>query len=109
MDGDKRGMGLSDYNGEMRKGGRGGGGGVVFRSPGSKEVGPPETGPYYDKVACHSLFFFLLIFSNFKFGALYSLILSSFKFLYFKYLPSTLHLCPICQILYLALSALLSL
>lgn len=49
MDGDKRGMGLSDYNGEMRKGGRGGGG-VVFRSPGSKEVGPAETGPYYDKV-----------------------------------------------------------
>ncbi|XP_046709495.1 trinucleotide repeat-containing gene 6B protein isoform X2 [Silurus meridionalis] len=47
MDGDKRGMGLSDYNGEMRKGGRGGGGGVVFRSPGSKEVGPAE--PYYDK------------------------------------------------------------
>lgn len=51
IDGDKRGMGLSDYNGEMRKGGRGGGGGVVFRSPGSKEVGPAETGPYYDKVA----------------------------------------------------------
>ncbi|XP_062859215.1 trinucleotide repeat-containing gene 6B protein [Trichomycterus rosablanca] len=49
MDGDKRGMGLSDYNGEMRKGGRGGAGGVVFRSPGSKEVGPGETGPYYDK------------------------------------------------------------
>ncbi|XP_035389130.1 trinucleotide repeat-containing gene 6B protein isoform X1 [Electrophorus electricus] len=49
MDGDKRGMGLSDYNGEMRKGARGGGGGVVFRSPGSKEVGPGEPGPYYDK------------------------------------------------------------
>lgn len=52
MDGDKRGMGLSDYNGEMRKGGRGGGG-VVFRSPGSKEVGPAETGPYYDKMGGH--------------------------------------------------------
>uniref|UniRef100_A0A4W4FDH4 Trinucleotide repeat containing adaptor 6Ba n=1 Tax=Electrophorus electricus TaxID=8005 RepID=A0A4W4FDH4_ELEEL len=54
MDGDKRGMGLSDYNGEMRKGARGGGGGVVFRSPGSKEVGPGEPGPYYDK-ACQLL------------------------------------------------------
>ncbi|XP_017338891.1 trinucleotide repeat-containing gene 6B protein isoform X3 [Ictalurus punctatus] len=52
MDGDKRGMSLSDYNGEMRKGGRGGGG-VVFRSPGSKEVGPAETGPYYDKMGGH--------------------------------------------------------
>ncbi|XP_076856462.1 trinucleotide repeat-containing gene 6B protein isoform X2 [Brachyhypopomus gauderio] len=52
MDGDKRGMGLSDYNGEMRKGGRGGGGGV-FRSPGSKEAGPGEPGPYYDKMGGH--------------------------------------------------------
>lgn len=43
-------MGLGDYNGEMRKGGRGGGGSVVFRSPGSKEVVPGEPGPYYDKV-----------------------------------------------------------
>lgn len=54
-------MGLSDYNGEMRKGGRGGGGGVVFRSPGSKEVGPAETGPYYDKVTCHYFFRNLLL------------------------------------------------
>lgn len=58
IDGDKRGMGLSDYNGEMRKGGRGGG--VVFRSPGSKEVGPAETGPYYDKVTCPNLSLFFL-------------------------------------------------
>ncbi|XP_036416334.1 trinucleotide repeat-containing gene 6B protein isoform X3 [Colossoma macropomum] len=49
VDADKRGVSLNDYNGEMRKGGRGGGGGVVFRSPGSKEVGPGEPGPYYDK------------------------------------------------------------
>ncbi|XP_049320435.1 trinucleotide repeat-containing gene 6B protein isoform X4 [Astyanax mexicanus] len=49
MDGDKRGVGLSDYNGDMRKGGRGGPGGVVFRSSSSKEVGPGEPGPYYDK------------------------------------------------------------
>ncbi|XP_066521852.1 trinucleotide repeat-containing gene 6B protein isoform X2 [Hoplias malabaricus] len=50
LDGDKRGVGLSDYNGEMRKGGRGGGGSVVFRTPGSKDVGPGEPGPYYDKI-----------------------------------------------------------
>lgn len=53
LEGDKRGMSLSDYNGEIRKGGRGGvggGGGAVFRSPSSKEVGPGEPGPYYDKV-----------------------------------------------------------
>ncbi|KAM9462007.1 trinucleotide repeat-containing gene 6B protein isoform 2-T2 [Clarias gariepinus] len=48
IDGDKRAIGLNDYNGEMRKGGRAAGG-VVFRSPGSKETGPAETGPYYDK------------------------------------------------------------
>ncbi|TRZ02245.1 hypothetical protein DNTS_034023 [Danionella cerebrum] len=53
MEGDKRGMGLNEYNGEMRKGGRGGG--AVFRSPGSKEVGGCEPGPYYDK-ACGQLF-----------------------------------------------------
>ncbi|XP_063045768.1 trinucleotide repeat-containing gene 6B protein-like [Engraulis encrasicolus] len=51
MDGDKRGM--SDYNGEMRKG-RGGGG--VFRTPGSKEVGAGEAGPYYDKMGGHGVF-----------------------------------------------------
>ncbi|KAI4904321.1 hypothetical protein NFI96_015182, partial [Prochilodus magdalenae] len=55
VDADKRGVGLSDYNGEMRKGGRGGGGGgsVVFRSPNSKEVVPGEPGPYYDKIGGH--------------------------------------------------------
>jgi len=50
MEGEKRGIGLNEYNGEMRKGGRGGAVGVVFRSPGSKEVGACEPGPYYDKV-----------------------------------------------------------
>ncbi|XP_070982120.1 trinucleotide repeat-containing gene 6B protein-like isoform X4 [Oncorhynchus clarkii lewisi] len=51
MEGEKRGMGLNDYNGEMRKGGqRGvGGGGMVYRSPGSKEIGPGDPGPCYDK------------------------------------------------------------
>jgi hypothetical protein len=52
MEGEKRGMGLNDYNGEMRKGGQRamGGGGMVYRSPGSKEMGPGDPGPYYDKV-----------------------------------------------------------
>ncbi|XP_055031103.2 trinucleotide repeat-containing gene 6B protein [Misgurnus anguillicaudatus] len=49
MEGEKRGMGLNEYNGEMRKVGRGGGAGGVFRSPGSKEVGACDPGPYYDK------------------------------------------------------------
>ncbi|KAM9462009.1 trinucleotide repeat-containing gene 6B protein isoform 4-T4 [Clarias gariepinus] len=53
IDGDKRAIGLNDYNGEMRKGGRAAGG-VVFRSPGSKETGPAETGPYYDKMGGHT-------------------------------------------------------
>lgn len=50
MEGEKRGMGLNEYNGDMRKAGRGGGAGAVFRPPGSKEVGACEPGPYYDKV-----------------------------------------------------------
>uniref|UniRef100_A0AAZ3P1K5 Argonaute hook domain-containing protein n=1 Tax=Oncorhynchus tshawytscha TaxID=74940 RepID=A0AAZ3P1K5_ONCTS len=52
MEGEKRGMVLNDYNGEMRKGGQRamGGGGMVYRSPGSKEMGPGDPGPYYDKV-----------------------------------------------------------
>ncbi|KAG7491512.1 hypothetical protein MATL_G00004580 [Megalops atlanticus] len=56
LEGDKRGMNLSDYNGEIRKGGRGGGGGAVFRSPSSKDVGPGEPGPYYDKTGGHGVF-----------------------------------------------------
>ena len=44
LDGDRRGM--SDYNGEMRRGGRGGAGG--YRMPSSKE--PGDMGPYGDKV-----------------------------------------------------------
>lgn len=46
MDTDKRGM--SDYNGEMRRGGRGGGGG--YRMPISKDMGPVDMGPYGEKV-----------------------------------------------------------
>ncbi|KAM3859732.1 trinucleotide repeat-containing gene 6B protein [Diretmus argenteus] len=49
VDGEKRGLGMSDYNGEMRKAGRGGG--IVYRSPGSKEAGPGDAGSYYDKAS----------------------------------------------------------
>lgn len=48
MEGDKR--GISDYNGELRRGGRGGGG---YRIPGSKEMGPVDMGPYGEKVEMH--------------------------------------------------------
>ncbi|MBN3305932.1 TNR6B protein, partial [Amia calva] len=51
LEGEKRGMNLSDFNGEMRKGGR-----APFRSPSSKEVGSGEAGPYYDKPGSHSVF-----------------------------------------------------
>lgn len=47
METDKRGM--SDYNGEMRRGGRGGGG---YRMPISKDMGPVDMGPYGEKVRC---------------------------------------------------------
>ncbi|KAK6328341.1 hypothetical protein J4Q44_G00003190 [Coregonus suidteri] len=58
MEGEMRGMGLNDYNGEMRKGGQrgvGGGGGMLYRSPGSKEMGPGDPGPCYDKGG-HNMF-----------------------------------------------------
>lgn len=45
MDGDKR--GITDYNGEMRRGGRGGGG---YRMPSSKDMGPVDMGLYGEKV-----------------------------------------------------------
>lgn len=50
MDSEKRGMmGMMDYNGDMRKGGRGAGG-MAYRSPGSKEAALGDIGSYYDKV-----------------------------------------------------------
>lgn len=54
MDVEKRCMGLNDYNGDMRKGGRGGGGNA-YRPPVSKEAAPGDAGSYYDKVMprCH--------------------------------------------------------
>ncbi|XP_034566838.1 trinucleotide repeat-containing gene 6B protein-like [Notolabrus celidotus] len=51
MDGDKRGM--SDYNGEMRRGGRSGGG---YRMPSSKDMGPVDMGPYSEKMSGHGVF-----------------------------------------------------
>lgn len=56
MDGEKRGMGMNDYNGEMRKGGRGGG--MAYRSPGSKDAGPGDPGSCYDKVQKEKPLFF---------------------------------------------------
>lgn len=40
---------MTDYNGEMRRGGRGGGGG--YRMPSSKDMGPADMGPYGEKVS----------------------------------------------------------
>lgn len=53
MEAEKRGMGMNDYNGDMRKGGRGGGVGMAYRPPGSKEAAPGDAGSYYDKVTSH--------------------------------------------------------
>lgn len=49
MDVEKRGLGINDYNGDMRKGGRVGGG-MPYRPPVSKEAAPGDAGSYYDKV-----------------------------------------------------------
>lgn len=49
---EKRGMGMNDYNGDMRKGGRGAVG-MTYRTPGSKEAAPGDTASYYDKVTPH--------------------------------------------------------
>ncbi|KAJ3608353.1 hypothetical protein NHX12_025401 [Muraenolepis orangiensis] len=47
MEAEKRAMGMSDYNGDLRKGVRGGA--MPYRSPGPKEAGPVDPGSYYDK------------------------------------------------------------
>ncbi|XP_038156931.1 trinucleotide repeat-containing gene 6B protein isoform X3 [Cyprinodon tularosa] len=51
MEAEKRGIGLNDFNGDMRKGGRGGGpsGGGIYRPPGSKDPAQLDAGSYYDK------------------------------------------------------------
>ena len=51
-------MNLNDYNGDLRKGSRtgAGGGGLTYRSPNSKDVGPVEPGPYCDKVVKNASF-----------------------------------------------------
>lgn len=48
MDADKRSMGISDYSGDIRKGGRGGP--MSYRPAVSKEAAPGDSGSYYDKV-----------------------------------------------------------
>ncbi|XP_034045510.1 trinucleotide repeat-containing gene 6B protein-like isoform X2 [Thalassophryne amazonica] len=50
MEGEKR--GLNDYNGDMRRAGKGG----VYRMPGSKEMGPVDMGSYGEKMSGHGLF-----------------------------------------------------
>lgn len=47
MDAEKRSMGLSDYSGDIRKGGRGA---MSYRPAVSKEAAPGDSGSYYDKV-----------------------------------------------------------
>lgn len=50
MEAEKRAMGMNDYNGDMRKGGRGGpGGGGMYRPPGSKDPPQVDAASYYDK------------------------------------------------------------
>lgn len=51
MDAEKRSMGISDYSGDIRKGGRGGA--MSYRPAVSKETAPGESGSYYDKVMPH--------------------------------------------------------
>lgn len=48
MDAEKRSMGISDYSGDIRKGGRGGP--MSYRPAVSKEAAPGDSGSYYDKV-----------------------------------------------------------
>ncbi|XP_069012136.1 trinucleotide repeat-containing gene 6B protein isoform X4 [Embiotoca jacksoni] len=55
MEAEKRGMGMNDYNGDMRKGGRGGGVGMGYRPPGPKDAAPVDAGSYFDKGG-HSIF-----------------------------------------------------
>lgn len=49
VDAEKRAVGMNDYNGDMRKGGRGGVG-MGYRPPGAKDAATGDAGSYYDKV-----------------------------------------------------------
>lgn len=51
MEGDKR--GITDYNGEMRRGGRGAG---SYRMSASKDTGAADMGLYGDKMSSHGVF-----------------------------------------------------
>ncbi|KAM8887820.1 trinucleotide repeat-containing gene 6B protein isoform 1-T1 [Synchiropus picturatus] len=48
LDMDKRGLVMMDYNGDIRKAARGGGG-MSYRSPVPREATPMDAGSYYDK------------------------------------------------------------
>lgn len=48
MDVEKRSMGMNDYSGDIRKGGRGGP--MSYRPAVSKEAAPGDSGSYYEKV-----------------------------------------------------------
>uniref|UniRef100_A0A3B3ZHX2 TNRC6 PABC binding domain-containing protein n=1 Tax=Periophthalmus magnuspinnatus TaxID=409849 RepID=A0A3B3ZHX2_9GOBI len=50
MDSEKRGIG--DYNGDIRRGGRGGGG---YRMPSPKDMGSADMGPYGEKMGSHGV------------------------------------------------------
>ncbi|XP_061701053.1 trinucleotide repeat-containing gene 6B protein-like [Syngnathoides biaculeatus] len=51
MEGDKRGM--TDYNGDMRRGGRGGGG---YRMSNSKDMGSVDMSTYSEKIGSHGMY-----------------------------------------------------
>ncbi|XP_019726466.1 trinucleotide repeat-containing gene 6B protein isoform X2 [Hippocampus comes] len=51
MEGDKRGM--ADYNGDIRRGGRGGG---VYRMSNAKDMGPVDMSTYGEKMGSHGMY-----------------------------------------------------
>lgn len=59
MDAEKRSLGISDYSGDIRKGGRGGP--MSYRPALSKEAAPGDSGSYYDKVMPSALLVFVLL------------------------------------------------
>lgn len=82
MDMEKRGMGMNDYNGDMRKGGRGGGG--AYRPPVSKEVAPGDAPSFYDKVI---LLCYLITLDFLSFSCLFDIVLSHYSLFPYVVLP----------------------
>lgn len=75
MEAEKRSMGMNDYNGDIRKAGRGGGNGGagIYCPPGSKEAAPGDAGSYYNRVMSHD---FILFFCFCLCGVLYQSVFS---------------------------------